>query len=316
MHDVFELISHVAQTISTVLIFGETGTGKELVARAVHDASPRRRQPVRRGQLRGPARIAAGERAVRPREGGVHQRRRPAQGPVRAGPRRHHLPRRDRRDPAGHAGQAAARAPGAAVRAGRRHADRSRSTSASSPPPTAICSRLAKEGKFREDLYYRLNVVKIDLPPLRERPEDIPLLAAHFVAEVQPAGSAAQDDLSRGDGGAAPAPLAGQHPRAGERHRAGLRDLARRGHPAREPPGRDPQAQPARSTSFPSTSRGRLTDQLAELTAAFEERYLRRALKRTRGHIGRTARLTGLSRRTITEKLALYQIDKAEFKRE
>src|ERR1700722_15767331 len=45
MDDVFELISHVAETISTVLIFGETGTGKELVARAVHEASPRRNGP-------------------------------------------------------------------------------------------------------------------------------------------------------------------------------------------------------------------------------------------------------------------------------
>ena len=45
MHDVFELISHVAETISTVLIVGETGTGKELVARAVHDSSPRHAAP-------------------------------------------------------------------------------------------------------------------------------------------------------------------------------------------------------------------------------------------------------------------------------
>jgi DNA-binding NtrC family response regulator len=58
-----------------------------------------------------------------------------------------------------------------------------------------------------------------------------------------------------------------------------------------------------------------LTDQLAELTATFEERYLRRALKRTRGHIGRTARLTGLSRRTITDKIAHYHIDKTEFQK-
>jgi DNA-binding NtrC family response regulator len=45
MHDVFELISHVAQTSSTVLIAGETGTGKELVARAIHNSSPRRNAP-------------------------------------------------------------------------------------------------------------------------------------------------------------------------------------------------------------------------------------------------------------------------------
>ena len=57
-----------------------------------------------------------------------------------------------------------------------------------------------------------------------------------------------------------------------------------------------------------------LPEQLQELTAAFEERYLRKALKRTRGHVGRCAKLTGLSRRSITDKIAIYKIDKSLFK--
>src|SRR5207244_3642159 len=40
--------------------------------------------------------------------------------------------------------------------------------------------KMVQDGKFRQDLYYRLNVVKIELPALHERPEDIPILAAHF----------------------------------------------------------------------------------------------------------------------------------------
>jgi len=57
-----------------------------------------------------------------------------------------------------------------------------------------------------------------------------------------------------------------------------------------------------------------LTDQLASLTAAFEEKYIRAALKKTRGHVGQCAELTGLSRRSITDKLAQYKIDRNQFK--
>src|SRR5262249_50726923 len=52
--------------------------------------------------------------------------------------------------------------------------------------------RLVKQGTFREDLYYRLNVVKIDLPALRDRPEDIPLLATHFANKYARPGEAAK----------------------------------------------------------------------------------------------------------------------------
>ena len=57
-----------------------------------------------------------------------------------------------------------------------------------------------------------------------------------------------------------------------------------------------------------------MPDQVAELVAAFEKRYLLRALRKTRGHVGKCAEITGLSRRSITEKIAQYAIDKAEFK--
>ena len=57
-----------------------------------------------------------------------------------------------------------------------------------------------------------------------------------------------------------------------------------------------------------------LPAQLSELTRAFEERYLRRALRRTRGHVGKCAKITGLSRRSITDKISQYEIDKSEFK--
>src|SRR5205807_1343575 len=52
--------------------------------------------------------------------------------------------------------------------------------------------KLVKDGTFREDLFYRLNVVKIDLPPLRERLEDIPLLATHFAGKYARSGEAAK----------------------------------------------------------------------------------------------------------------------------
>ena len=59
-----------------------------------------------------------------------------------------------------------------------------------------------------------------------------------------------------------------------------------------------------------------LPEQLSELTATFEERYLRKALKRTHGHVGKCAKLSGLSRRSITDKIAHYKINKTEFKQD
>ena len=314
MHDLFELIGHVAQTISTVLIFGETGTGKELVARAVHDASPRRNGPFVAvncaalpeslleselfGHEKGAFTSAAGQRKGRFElaSGGTIFLDEIGEIPLAMQAKLLRVLQERRFERVG--GAQTVEVDVRVVAATNRD-----------------LLRLSKDGKFREDLYYRLNVVKIDLPPLHERPEDIPLLAAHFVQKFSRPGLPPKTISPE----AMEAMLQHRWPgnireleNAIERACVTSRDDTIK--PENLPmeilkPGR-PRYQLPVNLSRP------LTDQLAELTAAFEERYLRRALKRTRSHIGRTARLTGLSRRTITDKIALYQIDKSEFKKE
>ena len=107
-------------------ILGETGTGKELFARAIHGRSRARRPAAREGQLRRDRARPGRERAVRARQGRLHRRDRQARRAVRARRRRHHPPRRDRRAAARGPGQAAARPAGAGVRAGRQQPHRSR----------------------------------------------------------------------------------------------------------------------------------------------------------------------------------------------
>ena len=87
-------------------------------------------EAVHQGELRGAARVADRVGAVRLRARRVHRRAGPEEGPLRAGRRRHALPRRDRRPEPGDAGEAAARAAGARVRAARRHAERPRQRAA------------------------------------------------------------------------------------------------------------------------------------------------------------------------------------------
>ena len=122
---VFEWIRTAAKSDISVLILGPTGSGKEVVARMIHELSRRGTEQVPGRQLRGAARHAVRIGNLRLREGRVHRRARSQAGPPRAGQQRHAVPRRDRRPVAHRAGQAAARARGAALRAARRqHVDR------------------------------------------------------------------------------------------------------------------------------------------------------------------------------------------------
>ena len=158
MQDVYRRIDKVAPTSATVLITGESGSGKEVVARTIHDRSQRAPVPVRRRQLRRDSRQPHRSRAVRLREGRVHRRGAHASRLLRARGRRHAVPRRSHRDGAGDAGAAAARARDRALHARRRRAGAARARARHRRDQPRPRGRRSRDGQLREDLMYRLAV--------------------------------------------------------------------------------------------------------------------------------------------------------------
>ena len=176
-----ELIARVAPTDSRVLISGESGTGKELVAAAIHAGSPRRDRPFIR------VNCAALPRDLVESEMFGHER----------GAFTGAAERRIGRFELAHrgtllldeVGDLSAEAQAKLLRAiEAREIERLGGTK---PIPVDVriiaatnkaLQKAAREGTFREDLLFRLNVIPIDVPPLRERPGDIPALVAHFAA--------------------------------------------------------------------------------------------------------------------------------------
>ena len=174
--------------------------------------------------------------------------------------------------------------------------------------------RLVKQGTFREDLYYRLNVVKIDLPPLRDRPEDIPLLAAHFARKYAPPGQPPRE--------VAPQAMDMMLHYRWPGNIRELENAIERACVVSRGPAIEPSDLPTDLHSLspvsgfvPRIDLSRpLPELIREVTAQLEKRYILKALKKTRGNVMRTARICGLSRRSISEKLRRYRIDKADFK--
>ncbi len=180
MQQVQQLIAKVAPTDSTVLILGETGTGKELVARAVHEQSLRAEKPFvaincgalpenlieselfghRKGRSPGPTSIASGC----------------SKWPTAArssSTRSANCPRRCRPSCCGCS-----------------KAARSAAWARTNPftvDVRVVCAthrdleEMVAEDEFREDLMFRINTFEIHLPPLRERIDDIPQLARHLL---------------------------------------------------------------------------------------------------------------------------------------
>src|SRR5262249_50509579 len=150
-------------------------------------------------------------------------------------------------------------------------------------------------------LYFRLNVVKIEIPPLRERLEDIPVLAAHFAQKYgrteqgpMQIDAEAMQVLAEYEWPGNVRELENALERACITARDGVITAANL-------PSEVLQRKPVTKGTLAVDVSRPLPEQLSALTAAFEERYLRKALKRTRGHVGRCAKMSGLSRRSITE---------------
>jgi len=183
MQEVFEIIKQVAPTPATVLIQGESGTGKELVAKAIHRLSPRAKRPmviVHCAAL--PTTLLESELFGHEKGAftGAYERRIGRFEQANGGTI--FLDEIGEIDPSTQV---------KLLRVlGERTFERLGSNKTIKVDVRVIAAtnkdlgQLVREGKFRDDLYYRLRVVEIWLPPLRERKEDIPLLATHFLKEI------------------------------------------------------------------------------------------------------------------------------------
>jgi len=183
MHKIVETLKHVAPTDSTVLIQGENGTGKELVARAIHQNSPRKSKPFV------PLNISALPEGILESELFGHE-----QGAFtgamakRVGKFEYAIGGTLFLDEVGEMPM------DTQIKLLRVLEDHKITRVGANEEikvnvrlvaaTNADLKKMVEAGKFRKDLYYRLNVVSVFLPPLRERRGDIPLLLEHFLKEM------------------------------------------------------------------------------------------------------------------------------------
>jgi DNA-binding NtrC family response regulator len=299
MQELFHLLETVASANSTILITGETGTGKEVVARAIHHNSPRKAhrfvalncsaipETLLEAELFGHVR-GAFTGAVGARQGRFEQAHKGTLFLDEVGTMSTALQMKLLRT--------------LQEREFERVGD-NQTIKVDVRVIAATNSNLANmvaEGSFREDLFYRLNVIPIHLPPLRERRDDIPLLARHFLDKYSPA---LQMQISQGAMRvlmAFPWPgnvrqLENAIERAvtlsGGRQEIDLPDL---------PPEIQavPEAATAPFVEFPEEG----LDMPAYLSS-IEKDLIKRSLQRTGGNRNKAAELLRIKRTTLVEKL-------------
>jgi len=180
MHEIMETVQTIADSTANVLISGESGTGKEVVARAIHRSSLRREKPfmavscaaipetLLESELFGYEK-GAFTGATAQKRGRLEQAEDGTFffdeiGEMSLKSQVDLLRVLQEREFRRVGGEALVRLEARVISATNKN-----------------LKKLVQEGKFREDLYYRLNVIPIHIPPLRERKEDIPLLALHFL---------------------------------------------------------------------------------------------------------------------------------------
>ena len=299
MQALFQLLETVARSSSTILVSGETGTGKEVVARAIHHNSPRRAhrfvalncsaipETLLEAELFGHVR-GAFTGAVGTRQGRFEQAHKGTLFLDEVGTMSVALQMKLLR----------------ALQ--EREFERVGDNQTIKVDVRVIAAtnsdlaRMVAEGAFREDLYYRLNVIPIELPPLRDRRDDIPLLVKHFLEKFTP------DTPLHVSQGAMRALMAYHWPgnvrqleNAVERAVAlsgGRQEIAT----ADLPP--EVQSTPQTATTpyveFPEDGLD-----LPRYLALIEHDLIHRALERTRNNRNKAADLLRIKRTTLVEKL-------------
>jgi transcriptional regulator with GAF, ATPase, and Fis domain len=309
MREIFGLIERIAPTDATVLIEGETGTGKDMVARTLHQMSPRRDGPFivvdcgavagtlieselfghEKGSFTGAAAMRQG--AFEMASGGTVFLDELGELSLDLQPRL--LRVLEQRELRRVGGSKTIKVDLRIIAATRKD----------------LRNEVAK-GKFREDLYFRLNVVPIVAPALRERREDIPLLIENFITALLPAG-AARPEIGPEALGA----LQGHDWPGNVRE---LRNVIERALALGTDPGRlvAPLGdRPLTAVAPAATPSGEFTPGLSfreekeRWNDMFERRYVQWLLGRSDGNISKAARYADMDRKYLHKLLKKYDID-------